>query len=70
MFESCFCVFVCVSIVCVSHLLSVCLRTWRERGQVAGAGEGGRRRGSEMGGEGGRDGTPVPVLVPAKMKPR
>ena len=35
---------------------------------MAGAGVGGRRRGSEMGGEGGRDGTPVPVLVPAKMK--
>ena len=31
---------------------------------MAGAGGGGRRRGSEMGGEGGRGGTPVPVVVP------
>ena len=31
---------------------------------MAGAGVGGRRRGSEMGGEGGKEGTPVPVFVP------
>ena len=31
---------------------------------MAGAGVGGRRRGSEMGGEGGRGGTPVLVFVP------
>ena len=31
---------------------------------MAGAGVSGRRRGSEMGGEGGRGRTPVPVFVP------
>ena len=47
-FKLCFCVFVSMSLVCVSHLLFVCLRAWRDWGVGGGSGAVARGGGGEV----------------------